>query len=250
MNPIGPVHSDTFVTRLLPLFGALEGDRIVIGDTVISSGKKYPLVVTPSFFRKFSCPTSCNVCCVKLPALTLDWVENEDHFLDMFPTYKDELIFRDVDFSRTNSWGVTSTQKILIRSLLKGDEKSRACKYLGPVEGREGLGCTLWPNAPVECLSAYSMMFGVREDRVLLSSRGVGRSWAYNPKPECGFEQIIDWDDMSQKMGLIDRYIEIADEMSFQIASRRLYIVLGRIRAMVSTCLEFNKFPTENLVEE
>lgn len=240
------MHSDTFSTRILPLMAALEGVALIIDEEFLTERGRRPLVVTPSFFRKFGCPTTCNVCCLKLPRLTLDWLLEESNYLEGYSLLKQFSPNRRKVVYQTSGPDGLRTHEANVMTLFKGDDTTRACRYLGKVPGREGVGCTLWPNAPVECLSAYSMMFSIRDDRILLSSRGVGRAWAYDPEPECSFETEMDLEDLGQKFNLLARYQEIAELLDFKTAVHRLTLLLSRVQQAARECS--SGLPRDNIV--
>lgn len=116
------------------------------------------LIVSPGFFRDYTCPAHCGGCC---PTFTLDYFEGFrwEMFKQLYPDKVDDFVKREVN-------GAT------VYSNLQTENKSPKCMYLYHPTGR----CTVHEANPFSCEFELNK-FMVRDNKTYLINRLFGRGW-------------------------------------------------------------------------
>lgn len=172
------------------------------GGIAIGRQRPTPLIdrvaLGPSVFRAFRCVSGCTACCLKF---TLDYIPEEEEQLD---------VDRAVQFHQRSvhvggAWF----------DLYTSDQTDHVlCDFLTAVRPEGGLGCALYPRAPLSCASAPQLQFlthGPNQTNIL--KRPFSRAWAMAETPQCEFTAEFDEETRASVIGdvaLLDRFISWA----------------------------------------
>lgn len=116
------------------------------------------LIISPGFYRDYTCPPHCGGCC---PKFSLDYFEGPrwNLFKELYPEKVGDFVEREVN-------------GVKVFSNLQKQNKSPKCMYLYHPTGR----CTVHKANPFTCEFELNK-FMVRGDKTYLINRLFGRGW-------------------------------------------------------------------------
>lgn len=228
-----PITADSVIGRILPalsLFG--NRDLKVDGRLVTKQEGRLSIRLTPSFFRKFTCPDTCQAICCRVFDCSLDFCEKESAWQRLSPEIKEMFSPRVISVGE-KSMTVYSLWKPREKVTDRQDRSNIQCSFLQPVRNGN-LGCSIWETGnPLECGAAYNMRVSETPTHVMISKQGLGRAWRYPEPPQCEFEVVpVNQADLQSNIDIFKRYIEWAKAIEYRPAEERLTQIISRLGMM------------------
>jgi Fe-S-cluster containining protein len=176
----------------------------------IKASQNDELIISPMFFRDYTCPSHCGGCC---PKFSLDYFEGErwELFKTTYPDLVDKFEEREVNGAKV----YTNFQK---------ENESKKCEFLNLENGR----CGIHKSNPFSCEFELNK-FVTKGKKTYLMNKLFGRGWAmmrvdgergalckmisFNPtKYARDIEMLVELMDickkMSQKVPLLKKVVE------------------------------------------
>lgn len=209
-----------------------NGDVTKTGKPLTQTGRRLPVVVSDSFFRKFTCVEGCFVCCAVLN-ISLDYIPIEYGRLYSFDARKFEP--REIVVNGVPRTIYSTGKPRAKQDRPRESDGSKYCTFLKPVRNGQ-LGCSLWQTgSPLGCSTAYNMRVTELAGReVRITKQGLARAWRYDPAPECEFEAVpVDKADLETNVGLFRRLMEWAAFFELPEAYERCQAIRSRLEDFI-----------------
>lgn len=211
------------------------GDRDVTldGISLTKTSGRLPVVITPSFYRRFGCPSSCRaVCCVATPG-KMDYLLGESAW-GMLP--------RSVKGKFSEQMIQINDREFVFQRVEKHTQGTKPdpdrppesfCQFLGPVREGGAWGCTLHvyglENKPLCCHGFLEFSISEIDGRLIqMGQRGIGRAWHYDPSPQCTFEEEAR-PVIREKLAILVRLTEWARILEIWPAHRRIVDIISAL---------------------
>lgn len=185
------------------------------------------LILSPMFFRDFSCPSHCGGCC---PKFTLDYFEGErwENFKQNYPHLVHKFELREVNGAKI----YTNFQK---------ENKSLKCEFLNLENGR----CGIHKSNPFSCEFELNK-FVVKQNKTYLMNKLFGRGWnmlridgergALCKMKDFNLEKYL------KDVKLLKELLDISSKMNINLTLlKRLVSFLDTIKSPISKKIIFRK---------
>lgn len=242
----GPGHPGT--ERILRWLSFL-GDRDVTldGNSLTKTSGRLPVVITPAFYRRFGCPSSCRaVCCISMPG-KMDYLYGEYAWAMLPWSVRSKFSDRMIEING---------EKFLFYRVEKNTEGTKPnpdrspesfCQFLGPVREGGSWGCTLHvyglEKKPLCCHGFLEFSISEIDGRLIqMGQRGIGRQWRYEPAPQCIFEEEAR-PVIQEKLAILSRLREWATILKIESARDRI----GKIMSALEEVDRSGVLPYPNL---
>jgi Fe-S-cluster containining protein len=135
------------------------------------------IYVSPALLRSFKCHLGCTACCLPF---TVDFSPDE---FTSFP-WSQEVRNKAKDLFEQRNVEVND-RKYLVFTYHQYRDK--ACQFLTPNREGGALGCSFYPNQPLECAAAPQLLMTTRGDVSVITKRPFGRASQWKNVPQCEF---------------------------------------------------------------
>lgn len=243
------------IEKMLYRLGLLATEDIV-RDGVIFATAVTEVYVSPALLRSFHCHVGCTACCLPI---TVDFSPEEfaafDWSREVRAKAKDLFVERDIEVNGRQYPVFTYHQY-----------RDKACQFLAPNREGGALGCSFYPNQPLECAAAPQLLMTTHGTRSVLTKRPFGRASQWRIVPQCEFSptpvpvsQLLrasnyptSADDpkhpLANEIGLLKRYRHFAEYFEIDTYIDEAIAALGGLPSYIAEAATLHKDAVGRLV--